>query len=90
MADQITPPGSFVSSILTPPPTDGKPNTSQILDAFKRHRRGYRPSPWLVFHLKPKAYDEALRLLKSNADLEEYVNDSVRSVNSVVMSLFTD
>ncbi|KAL4927742.1 uncharacterized protein BDV17DRAFT_282406 [Aspergillus undulatus] len=78
MADQTTPPGSFVSPILTPPPTDGKPNSSRILNAFKRHRRGYRPCPWLVFHLNPEAYDEALRLLKANTDLGKYVNDRVR------------
>ncbi|KAL4860372.1 hypothetical protein BDV12DRAFT_181675, partial [Aspergillus spectabilis] len=42
MEDQITPPGSFVSSFLTPPPTDGKPanNRCSILDVFEGHRRG--------------------------------------------------
>jgi hypothetical protein len=85
MADHITPPGSFVTSILTPPPTDKKAssNVSRILNAFQRHREGYRPeSPWVVYPLTPGAYTKLLHRLKSVVGLEKYVRHRVRSVSS--------
>lgn len=80
MADHITPPGSFVSSILTPPPTGGKAisNVSLLIDTFQRHRKGYRPDPWIVYPLAPGAYTELLRRLRFDIDLEEYVRHRVR------------
>lgn len=82
MADQITPPGRFVSSPLTPPPTDGKIASTirSILNGFRSHYRGSRPTRWLVYSLKHEAYEDILQVLKSDADLDSRIKYKVRLI----------
>ena len=82
MADQITPLGSFVSSPLTPPPTDVKAafNIHSILNGFRSHYRESRPTPWRVYPLKHEKYKDLLQILKSDTDLDSHIKCKVRLV----------
>jgi hypothetical protein len=58
----ITPPSSFATHPLTPPPTDEKPfaQVHRVIALFKEIRAGehLKRDPWTEFQLSAGEYDE--------------------------------
>ncbi|KAJ5644232.1 uncharacterized protein N7484_006739 [Penicillium longicatenatum] len=80
MATSNTPPGS-VFMPPTPPPTVEKPlsqSAQTIVNRFRRHRKGYRPTPWWEGQLKPSGYTQVLHALDTNKSLHKYVDTKLR------------
>lgn len=79
MATEITPPGSFLESPLTPPLTKEKSKTTQrVLNYFKLHRAGHRPQLWWQHRLALDEYTEVLQVLDGDDSLRGYIEDKVR------------
>ncbi|KAF2466100.1 uncharacterized protein BDR25DRAFT_336652 [Lindgomyces ingoldianus] len=78
----ITPPSSFATHPLTPPPTDEKPfaQAHRVIALFKEIRAGKhtKRNPWTEFQLSAEEYDEIERRLRRDEDLSGYVNDKIR------------
>jgi hypothetical protein len=77
-----TPPESFTSAPLTPPPTDEK-TTSLVFGivAEIRSRKGGRTSfikPWTGYTLDTKEYQNLLQLLRSEESLWGFVRQKLR------------
>ena len=82
----ITPPSSFTSHPLTPPPTDEKPfaQVHPVIALFKEIRGGrhIKLDPWTEFQLLVGEYDEIARWLRQDESLLGYVQDKIRWVCS--------
>jgi hypothetical protein len=78
----ITPPSSFESPPLTPPPTDKKPfaQAHRVIAFFKDIRAGrhIKQQPWTEFLLASGDYDEIERQLGRDEPLSGYVKDKIR------------
>lgn len=79
-----TPPSSFATRPLTPPPTDEKPfaQAPRVIALFKEIRAGrhVKREPWTEFQLSAGEYDEIERQLERDEDLLGYVKDKIRCV----------
>jgi hypothetical protein len=82
MADQVTPTGSFIDSILTPPPSDRKStrHICSILNAFQYHYNGGKPRPWASYPLRLEEYAGLLREVETKPDLSTYLKQKLRFV----------
>jgi hypothetical protein len=82
--DNITPPASFTSAPLTPPPTDEKTFTqaSRVIAHFKDIQAGRhtRHDPWTLFQLSEREYEVIEYRLKQDESLFGYVKDKIRCV----------
>ena len=81
-AQYVTPPSSFIEP-LTPPATDERfPQTKRILAYFKDLQSGHRKlcgeQTWIQFRLGEGEFDEVVRRLEGDPDLNRYVNDKIR------------
>lgn len=86
---KITPPTSFTGKPPTPDslpkdrrPIKRSPEARAILQHFKDIQRGVdkERNPWQIFPLNPEDYEELLRLIEEDEQLEGYVEDKLRSV----------
>jgi len=80
--EKVTPPGSFITAPLTPPPTDSIPTklVLKILRIIQQCKRG-RPvseSEWHTFKLQPREYDDLLTLLENEESLRTFVETRLR------------
>jgi hypothetical protein len=82
----ITPPSSFVSAPLTPPPTNEKAFTQapRLIALFKDIEAGkyIKEHPWTEFQLSQGEYDDIERQLRRDEALFGYVKDKIRCVAS--------
>jgi hypothetical protein len=79
-----TPPSSFATHPLTPPPTDEKPfaQAPRVIALFKEIQAGrhVKREPWTEFQLLAGEYNEIERELERDEDLLGYVKDKIRCV----------
>jgi len=78
----VTPPSSFIGP-PTPPATDERfPQAERILEHFKDIQNGQRrlcgKQTWIQFWLADGEFDELVRRLEGNPDLNGYVKDKIR------------
>ena len=83
----ITPPSSFPSALLTPPPTCKKAFTqaSRVIALFKDIQAGrhVNQNPWTQFQLAQGEFDEIERRLRQDESLFGFVKDKTRYVVSM-------
>ncbi|KAJ5346748.1 uncharacterized protein N7506_000001 [Penicillium brevicompactum] len=75
------PPGSVPEAPLTPPSTEQKPlsrSARSVVTCLRLHRANHRPSSWWERRLRPDDYTEVLRVLHSDENLRNYVEDKIR------------
>ena len=79
---QTTPPESFTNPPLTPPPTDeeGLSLVSRIVEEIKNRREGrdLMATPWVVYSLDLKGYQELQHELKRDESLCGFVQHKLR------------
>ena len=81
MASDVTPPGSYSGTLLTPPPTEerARPIIAPALRILRQHQLGELPdSPWVEYKFSPNDYVNFTRLLESDPSLCKYVDDKIR------------
>ena len=80
--EKVTPPSSFIRSLLTPPPTDSKP-TKLVLEILRlirqyNHGRPVAEPEWHKFKLQRGEYDDLLTLLKKEGSLWTFMENKLR------------
>ncbi|ORX95175.1 hypothetical protein BCR34DRAFT_579473 [Clohesyomyces aquaticus] len=82
LKENITPPSSFISTPLTPPPTHDKAFTQapRIVALFKGIQAGrhVKQHPWTEFQLAKGEYDELEHRLRRDESLFGFVKDKIR------------
>jgi hypothetical protein len=82
LPDKITPPGSFITSPLTPPPTDSKPTklVLTVLDVLRQCRDGKQisESPWHTYKIQREEYDDLIGLVKKEQSLWTFIETKFR------------
>jgi len=82
LPDKITPPGSFIQTPLTPPPTDSKPTklVLKVLNILQQCKDGRQvsESQWHTYKLRLEEYGELIRLVKKEESLSTFVENKFR------------
>lgn len=79
----VTPPESFTSPPLTPPPADER--SSSVSRIFKEVRnrqqgRSLTENPWAGYTLDPKGYEDLLHRLQKDESLCGFVEHKLRYI----------
>jgi hypothetical protein len=82
LPDKITPPGSFITSPLTPPPTDSKPTklVLKVLDVLRQCRDGRQisESQWHTYKIQREEYNDLIGLVKKEGSLWTFIENKFR------------
>ena len=82
LSDEITLPGSFIMSSLTPLLADSKPTklVRKILSILRQCRDGrdISESQWYTYKIQRKEYNDLISLLKKERSLWAFIEDKFR------------
>jgi hypothetical protein len=77
----VTPPDSFTSQPLTPPPTDERSiSVSRIIKEVRSRQQGRSLTgiPWADYTLDPEGYEDLFHRLQNDEPLWGFVEDKLR------------
>jgi len=82
LPDKITPPSSFITTPLTPPPTDSKATklVLKVLDILRQWRDGRQlsESQWHLYKIRREEYDDLIGLVQKEESLSTFVENKFR------------
>ncbi|KAH8648714.1 hypothetical protein BGZ60DRAFT_534855 [Tricladium varicosporioides] len=82
LPDRITPPASYITTPLTPPPTDSKPTklALKVLDTLQQYRDGRQisKSQWHTYKIRHEEYSNLIGLIKKEESLSTFVENKFR------------
>lgn len=84
--DKITPPSSFITIPLTPPPTNSKATKLlKVLDVLRQYRDGRRisESQWHAYEIRREEYDDLICLVKKERSLWTFIENKLRYKSNI-------